>query len=56
MTKEEFKMLKRAIDSHTHLLLQDVEAYKETSNVEAIKDCLNEVRKYNTLKQKINNL
>jgi hypothetical protein len=53
MNKEEIEMLKRAIDSHVHLLCRDIEAYKKTENIEAIQDCHSEIRKYKALKEKL---
>lgn len=52
MNEQEKEMLRAAIDSHIHLLCRDSEAYKKSNNIEAIRDCLNEVRKYKKLKEK----
>ena len=53
MNEQEKEMLKAAIDSHIHLLYRDSEAYKKSNNIEAIKDCMSEVRKYKELKKKL---
>lgn len=53
MNEQEKNMLKAAIDSHIHLLCRDSEAYKRSNNIEAIKDCMSEVRKYKELKEKL---
>ena len=53
MTQDEVKMLASAIDTHISMLYRDAEAYKRNGNVEAQLDCLNEVKKFNALKEKI---
>ncbi len=53
MKQEERDMLKRAIDTHTNCLYRDAEAYKKNGNIEAQKDCLNEIKKYTKLKNNI---
>ncbi len=55
MTEQEIIMLGVAIDSHVHLLLRDADAYRNTGNIEAIKDCLDEVRRFKALKEKLEN-
>lgn len=50
MTEEKFIMVKRAIDTHISMLYRQVEAYKKQENFEAIKDCLEEIRKFTNLK------
>lgn len=56
MTKKEVEMLKNAIDTHISTLYRDAEAYRQTNNVEAQKDCFSEVRKYRELMDKLNTL
>ena len=53
MTKEEIDMLKCAIDTHIHLLYRDMDAYAKNGNQEAAKDCLAEIKKYQSLKRKL---
>ena len=53
MTQEEIDMLKRAIDTHISLLYRDEDAYAKNGNQEAAKDCLAEIKKYRSLKQKL---
>lgn len=53
MTKEEIDMLKSAIDTHIRLLYRDAGAYAKNGNQEATKDCLAEIKKYRSLKQKL---
>ena len=51
MDKKE--MILDAIGTHIHMLYRSAEAYKRNGNIEAMKDCLNEVRKYNELKKSL---
>ena len=44
-------MILNAIATHIDMLYRDAESYKRTGNTEAMKDCMNEVRKYNELKK-----
>ena len=53
MTQEEIDMLKRAIDTHISLLYRDEYAYAKNGNQEAAKDCLAEIKKYQSLKRKL---
>ena len=53
MTQEEIDMLKRAIDTHIRLLYRDMDVYAKNGNQEAAKDCLAEIKKYRSLKQKL---
>lgn len=53
MTKEEIDMLKRAIDTHIRALYRSEDAYAKNGNQEAAKDCLAEIKKYQSLKQKL---
>lgn len=53
MTQEEIDMLKRAIDTHISLLCRDEDAYAKNGNQEAAKDCLAEIKKYQSLKRKL---
>lgn len=53
MTQEEIDMLKRAIDTHISLLYCDEYAYTKNGNQEAAKDCLAEIKKYQSLKRKL---
>ena len=53
MNKQELDMIKSAIETHTRRLLADAETYKKANNPEAVRDCLDEVRKYNELVSKL---
>ncbi len=53
MTKEEIEMIKRAIDSHISFLYRSEDAYHRNGNIEAVKDCLSEIRKFSNLKDNI---
>ena len=53
MKNYEKEMIINAIATHIHMLYREVEAYKHNGNIEAMKDCLNEVRMYNELKKSI---
>ena len=53
MTEQEIIMLGVAIDSHTKMLLKEEDAYKRNGNTEAVKECLDEVRRFNALKKKL---
>ncbi len=53
MTKEEINMLKRAIETHISVLYGEKDAYVKYGNLEAIKDCLAEIKKYQSLKEKL---
>lgn len=53
MTQEEIDMLKSAIDTHIRLLYRDEYAYAKNGNREAAKDCLDEIKKYRSLKRKL---
>ena len=53
MTQKEIDMLKRAIDSHISALYNSEDAYVKQGNQEAVKDCLAEIKKYQSLKRKL---
>jgi hypothetical protein len=53
MTEQEIIMLGVAIDTHVKMLLNEQEAYMHTDNTEAIKECLDEVRRFKALKEKL---
>lgn len=53
MTQEEIDMLKSAIDTHISLLYRDEDVYAKNGNQEAAKDCLTEIKKYQSLKRKL---
>ena len=53
MTEQEIIMLGVAIDSHVKMLLNEEEAYKRNGNTEAVKECLDEVRRFKELKEKL---
>ena len=53
MTEQEIIMLGVAIDTHVKMLLNDEDAYKRNGNTEAVKDCLDEVRRFKALKEKL---
>jgi len=53
MTEQEIIMLGVAIDSHVRMLLNEADAYRKTDNTEAIKECLDEVRRFKELKEKL---
>ena len=53
MNEQEIIMLGVAIDSHTKMLLKEEDAYKRNGNTEAVKECLDEVRRFNALKKKL---
>lgn len=55
MTEQEIIMLGVAIDSHVKMLLNEEDAYKRNGNTEAIKECLDEVRRFKALKEKLEN-
>ena len=55
MTEQEIIMLGVAIDSHVRMLLNEEEAYKRDGNTEAVKECLDEVRRFKPLKEKLEN-
>ena len=50
ISEQEIIMLGVAIDTHVRMLLNEEEAYKRNGNTEAIKDCLDEVRRFKALK------
>lgn len=53
MTQEEIDMLKRAIETHISALYRSEDAYAKNDNQEAAKDCLAEIKKYQSLKRKL---
>ena len=53
MTEQEIIMLGVAIDTHVKMLLNQQEAYMHTGNTEAINECLDEVRRFKELKEKL---
>lgn len=53
MTEQEIIMLGVAIDTHVKMLLNEEEAYKRNGNTEAVKECLDEVRRFKELKEKL---
>ena len=53
MTEQEIIMLGVAIDSHVKMLLREADAYRKTDNTEAVKECLDEVRRFKALKEKL---
>ena len=53
MTEQEIIMLGLAIDTHVKFLLNEEEAYKRNGNTEAVKECLDEVRRFKALKEKL---
>ena len=53
MTQEEIDMLKHAIETHISALYRSEDAYAKNGNQEAVKDCLAEIKKYRSLKQKL---
>ena len=55
MNEQEIIMLGVAIDTHVRMLLNEEEAYKRNGNTEAIKECLDEVRRFKELKEKLEN-
>lgn len=55
MTEQEIIMLGVAIDSHVKMLLREADAYRKTENIEAIRECLAEVRRFKALKEKLEN-
>lgn len=48
-------MLGVAIDSHVKMLLNEADAYRKTENTEAVRECLDEVRRFKALKEKLEN-
>ena len=44
-------MLLNAISSHIHLLYGQIDGYRRQRNTKAIKDCYNEIHKYEELKK-----
>lgn len=53
MTEQEIIMLGVAIDSHVKMLYRETDAYRKTENTEAIRECLDEVRRFKELKEKL---
>lgn len=53
MKNYEKEMILNAINTHIDMLYRSAEDYKRNGNTDALKDCLNEVRKYNELKKSI---
>ena len=53
MNEQEIIMLGVAIDSHVKMLLREADAYRKSDNTEAIKECLDEVRRFKALKEKL---
>jgi hypothetical protein len=53
MTEQEIIMLGVAIDSHVKMLLNEADAYRKTDNTEAFRECLDEVRRFKALKEKL---
>ena len=51
MTEQEIIMLGLAIDTHVKFLLNEEEAYKRNGNTEAVKECLDEVRRFKALRK-----
>ena len=49
-TPEAADMLRRAIETHVAQLYRHAEAYRAQNNREAIRDCLDEIRKFEDLK------
>lgn len=55
MNEQEIIMLGVAIDSHVKMLINEEEAYKRNGNTEAVRECLDEVRRFKALKEKLEN-
>lgn len=53
MTQEEIDMLKRAIETHINALYRSEDAYAKNGNQETVEACLAEIKKYQSLKQKL---
>ena len=49
-TPEAADMLRRAIETHVAQLYRHAEAYRAQNNREAVRDCLDEIRKFEDLK------
>ena len=54
-TNEEMRIVKYALQERIDRMYRDADAYKNVGNVEAQKDCLNEVRLAQNLLNKIQN-
>lgn len=52
-TPEAADMLRRAIETHVAQLYRHAEAYRAQNNREAVRDCLDEIRKYQELKKQL---
>ena len=52
-TKEELRIIKYALNGRADRMARDAIAYKNVGNVEAQKDCLNEMRLAQNLLEKI---
>ena len=56
MNEQEIIMLGVAIDSHVKMLLREADDYRKIENIEGIiKECLDEVKRFNALKEKLEN-
>ena len=54
MNEQEIIMLGVAIDSHVKILLREADNYRKIENIEGIiKECLDEVRRFKELKEKL---
>ena len=54
MTEQEIIMLGVAIDSHVKMLLREADDYRKIENIEGIiKECLDEVKRFKALKEKL---
>ena len=56
MNDEQKEMMMTAIDSHIGVLYKSEQDYHRNGDMEMVKELLAEIRKYENLKQDINNL
>ena len=50
MTTEAADMIRRAIESHVSQLYRQIDGYRDQKNPEAVRACLDEIRKFEDLK------
>ncbi len=53
MDEQKIEMLRQAINTHISMLYRQKDIYQRNGNTEGAKDCLAEIRKYQTLKSEL---
>lgn len=53
MTTEAADMIRRAIESHVSQLYRQIDGYRDQNNPEAVRACMDEIRKYQELKKQL---